>query len=214
MFGVERKISTKAEVLIKISLEYNINSDQRRVVKKITKQNIKMGGNEFDVAVYFMIGILNALNVSAHTKVFVIEKVNLLNNLTNKCMLSQELDYQNSISIIEEKHYKKGTIEKDLYLAAYQEVANDQLDDGTWAKAFSESLGDENQVESAYIKLRTSELMNEFKEQKKNESKENINKENMELDRKIKTRKRGNRRKIYFVVIMIVMVWSWFVYFD
>jgi len=170
MFGVERKISTKAEVLIKISLEYNINSDQRRVVKKITKQNIKMGGNEFDVAVYFMIGILNALNVSDHTKVFVIEKVNLLNNLINKCMLSQELDYQ--------------------------------------------SLGDENQVESAYIKLRTSELMNEFKEQKKNESKENINKENMELDRKIKNRKRGNRRKIYFVVIMIVMVWSWFVYFD
>ena len=214
MFGVERKISKKAEVLIKISLEYNINSDQRRVVKKITKQNIKMGGNEFDVAVYFMIGVLNALSVSAHTKVFVIEKVNLLNNLTNKCMLSQELDYQNSISIIEEKHYKKSTIEKDLYLAAYQEVANDQLDDGTWAKAFSESLGDENQVESAYINLRKIELMNEFKEQKKYESKEIINKENMELDRKIKNRKRGNRRKIYFVVIMIVMVWSWFVYFD
>ena len=90
MFFKTTHIATKAEVQLKVTIEYKINSEQRKLLRSITKQIIDIKGNEFDVAIYFMLGQLDALSVTEDTKDFVSKKCFLLGYLYESCKLDVE----------------------------------------------------------------------------------------------------------------------------
>jgi len=114
MLGKVTHIATKAEVQIKVALQYKINYQLRRAVRQITKKLVKEGGNEFDVAICFMIAQINALSISAETKAFVREKTSLMIALMSSSTLSEELDYYNAIHSIREMHTVGNEIENEL----------------------------------------------------------------------------------------------------
>ena len=55
--------------------------------------------------------------------------------------------------------------EEDLYEIAYSEVNADTRRQGLWAKALSESMGDEQKAQALYIRLRTEQLTNSRRQQ-------------------------------------------------
>tara|TARA_B100000676_G_C18036575_1_gene822147 strand:+ start:1044 stop:1883 length:840 start_codon:yes stop_codon:yes gene_type:complete len=104
MFGKITHIATKAEVHIKVTLEYKIKAKQRRLVREIAKRFVKIGGNEFDVAIYFMISQLDLLSVSDDTKQFISSKIALIREIIQFSCLAEELEYDLLIISIERTH--------------------------------------------------------------------------------------------------------------
>ena len=59
--------------------------------------------------------------------------------------------------------------EEELYLQANKEIEDGNTNEGTWAKAFANAEGLEEQTKALYIKYRVAKLMEEEEEEEEEE---------------------------------------------
>lgn len=57
-------------------------------------------------------------------------------------------------------------LEEELYEKVANEIIQDNIDKGLWAKAFSNSEGDENKTKSLYIKYKVEKLLKDLRKEK------------------------------------------------
>lgn len=94
-------------------------------------------------------------------------------------------------------------LEEKLYEIAANEVANKQMVKGVYAKAYSDSLGDERLSISLYIKYRVNHLLEEtmeYEKQQKQKINENESRKRREIERErenkiIELKKEFERKK-------------------
>lgn len=82
--------------------------------------------------------------------------------------------------------------EEHLYELAAEEIANNQIRPGLWAKAIAESDGDDAKAKARYIKLRVETMKAES--DLKGYASENSEKENAEMQRQEEKRQRQEAR--------------------
>ena len=107
--------------------------------------------------------------------------------------------------------------EEALYKQVLDEVESGVMRKGIYAKALADGLGDEGKAQSLYIKYRVQSLVDEQrskakllgieiaaeeKERKKNELRER----DIQVDREWKQKPRGERLKLNFYIIVIMLV--------
>ena len=74
-------------------------------------------------------------------------------------------------------------IEEEFYELAYEEIESGNLKKGLWAKAFSETEGDENKTKALYIKYRFDQIKEGHKEIEQEE-------EEVKIDSKLESEKK------------------------
>ena len=80
-------------------------------------------------------------------------------------------------------------IEEEFYELAYEEIESGNLKKGLWAKAFSETEGDENKTKALYIKYRFDQIKEGHKEIEQEE-------EEVKIDSKLESEKKIVESKI------------------
>ena len=115
---------------------------------------------------------------------------------TGKKIVELEQPFQKTQSaVIENKDLEPDAekeehmIEEEFYELAYEEIESGNLKKGLWAKAFSESEGDENKTKALYIKYRFDQIKEGHKEIEQEE-------EEVKIDSKLESEKRKIEPKI------------------
>ena len=80
-------------------------------------------------------------------------------------------------------------VEEEFYELAYEEIESGNLKKGLWAKAFSETEGDENKTKALYIKYRFDQIKEGHKEIEQEE-------EEVKIDSKLESEKKIVESKI------------------
>ena len=80
----------------------------------------------------------------------------------------------------------------ELFEKAYDELQNNELIKGVWARALSNSDGNEKKAEALYLKLRVQQIKDEMHENKK---RQNENQKNLEKTRQKKEQQKRNKEE-------------------